>query len=426
MSQLAMVNENIRRAAKVLELGERIEQLLLNPNREVKVEVAIELDNGQVATFSGYRIQHNGTRGPMKGGLRYHPTVDAEEVAALASLMTWKTAVVNIPYGGAKGGVNCDPTKLTSRELERVTRKFTANIREIIGPNVDIPAPDVNTNAQVMAWVMDEYSRFYGFSPAVVTGKPLDLHGSLGREEATGRGVAFITADLMAELGRPLPGTRVVIQGFGNVGSFAALFLHQAGANVVAVSDVSGGLRRADGLPIPALFDYARVNKGSIAGFPGAEAISGDAVFTTPCDIFIPAALGGVLTAERAQALPASIVIEAANAPTTPEGDAILARRQIPVVPDILANAGGVTVSYFEWVQNIQQFRWDVERVNSELRSLMTKAYQDVSQLAKRHNGPQPMCWHWGVWRKRRSCVAFSRVQAHTHCRRIRQLCLGL
>jgi len=389
MSQLAMVNENIRRAAKVLELGERIEQLLLNPNREVKVEVAIELDNGQVATFSGYRIQHNGTRGPMKGGLRYHPTVDAEEVAALASLMTWKTAVVNIPYGGAKGGVNCDPTKLTSRELERVTRKFTANIREIIGPNVDIPAPDVNTNAQVMAWVMDEYSRFYGFSPAVVTGKPLDLHGSLGREEATGRGVAFITADLMADLGRPLPGTRVVIQGFGNVGSFAALFLHQAGANVVAVSDVSGGLRRADGLPIPALFDYARVNKGSIAGFPGAEAISGDAVFTTPCDIFIPAALGGVLTAERAQALPASIVIEAANAPTTPEGDAILARRQIPVVPDILANAGGVTVSYFEWVQNIQQFRWDVERVNSELRSLMTKAYQDVSQLAKRHNVPQ-------------------------------------
>ena len=389
MSQLAMVNENIRRAAKVLELGERIEQLLLNPNREVKVEVAIELDNGQVATFSGYRIQHNGTRGPMKGGLRYHPTVDAEEVAALASLMTWKTAVVNIPYGGAKGGVNCDPTKLTPLELERVTRKFTANIREIIGPNVDIPAPDVNTNAQVMAWVMDEYSRFYGFSPAVVTGKPLDLHGSLGREEATGRGVAFITADLMAELGRPLPGTRVVIQGFGNVGSFVALFLHQAGANVVAVSDVSGGLRRADGLPIPALFDYARVNKGSIAGFPGAEAFSGDAVFTTPCDIFIPAALGGVLTAERAQALPASIVIEAANAPTTPEGDAILARRQIPVVPDILANAGGVTVSYFEWVQNIQQFRWDVERVNGELRSLMTKAYQDVSQLAKRHNVPQ-------------------------------------
>ena len=201
MSQLAMVNENIRRAAKVLELGDRIEQLLLNPNREVKVEVAIELDNGEVATFSGYRIQHNDARGPMKGGLRYHPTVDAEDVTALASLMTWKTAVVNIPYGGAKGGINCDPAKLTSRELERVTRKFIANIREIIGPNVDIPAPDVNTNAQVMAWVMDEYSRFYGFSPAVVTGKPLDLHGSVGREEATGRGVAFVTADFMAELG---------------------------------------------------------------------------------------------------------------------------------------------------------------------------------------------------------------------------------
>ena len=389
MSQLAMVNENIRRAAKMLNLGERIEQLLLNPNREVKVEVAIELDNGQVATFSGYRIQHNDARGPMKGGLRYHPTVDAEDVTALASLMTWKTAVVNIPYGGAKGGINCDPIKLTSRELERVTRKFIANIREIIGPNVDIPAPDVNTNAQVMAWVMDEYSRFYGFSPAVVTGKPLDLHGSVGREEATGRGVAFVTADLMAELGRPLQGARVVIQGFGNVGSFAALFLHQAGAKVIAVSDVSGGLRHAEGLPIPALFDYAKANKGSLTGFSGAEAIGSDEVFSTPCDIFIPAALGGVLTAERAEALPASMVIEAANAPTTPEGDAILARRHIPVVPDILANAGGVTVSYFEWVQNIQQFHWDIERINSELRSLMTKAYQDVSQLAKKHHVSQ-------------------------------------
>jgi glutamate dehydrogenase (NAD(P)+) len=385
MSQLAMVNENIRRAAKVLELGDRIEQLLLNPNREVKVEVAIELDNGEVATFSGYRIQHNDARGPMKGGLRYHPTVDAEDVTALASLMTWKTAVVNIPYGGAKGGINCDPAKLSSRELERVTRKFIANIREIIGPTVDIPAPDVNTNAQVMAWVMDEYSRFYGFSPAVVTGKPLDLHGSVGREEATGQGIAFVTADMMAELGRPLQGARVVIQGFGNVGSYAALFLHQAGAKIVAVSDVSGGLRNAEGLPIPALFDYARAHKGSIVGFPRTDAMSGDAVFTTPCDIFIPAALGGVLTAERAAALSAGVVVEAANAPTTPEGDEILARRQIPVVPDILANAGGVTVSYFEWVQNIQQFRWGIDRISSELRSHMTKAYQSVSQLAKKH-----------------------------------------
>lgn len=222
-----------------------------------------------------------------------------------------------------------------------------------------------------------------------MTGKPLELHGSVGREEATGRGVAFVTADLIAELKRPLQGARVVIQGFGNVGSFTALFLHQVGAKVVAVSDVSGGLRRAEGLPIPALFDYAKANKGSITGFPGAETISSDAVFTTPCDVFIPAALGGVLTAERAEVLPAGVVIEAANAPTTPEGDAILARRQIPIVPDILANAGGVTVSYFEWVPNIQQFRWDVERVNGELRSLMTRAYQDVSQLAKRHNIPQ-------------------------------------
>lgn len=383
MSQLEMVNANIRHAAKVLGLGSRVEKLILNPNREVKVEVAIELDNGDIATFTGYRVQHNDARGPMKGGLRYHPTVDAEDVTALASLMTWKTAVVGIPYGGAKGGINCDPATLSSRELERVTRKFIANIREIIGPAVDIPAPDVNTNAQVMAWVMDEYSRFYGFSPAVVTGKPLDLHGSVGREEATGRGVAFVTGDFFAELGRSLQGARVVIQGFGNVGSFAALFLHQAGAKIIAVSDISGGMFHAEGLPIPALIDYARQNKGMIAGFREAEAITGDAIFTIPCDIFIPAALGAVLTKERAEVLPADVVIEAANAPTTPEGDEVLQGREIPTVPDILANAGGVTVSYFEWVQNVQQFRWDGERVNNELRALMAKAYRDVRQLMK-------------------------------------------
>ena len=383
MSQLEMVNANIRRAARVLELSPLVEKLILNPNREVKVEVAIELDNGEIATFTGYRIQHNDARGPMKGGLRYHPTVDAEDVTALASLMTWKTAVVDIPYGGAKGGINCDPETLSPRELERVTRKFIANIREIIGPNVDILAPDVNTNAQVMAWVMDEYSRFFGFSPAVVTGKPLDLHGSVGREEATGRGVAFVTAEFLAELGRPLQGARVVIQGFGNVGSFAALFLQQAGAKVVAVSDVTGGVYRTEGLPIPVLVDYVRKNKGTVKGFREADAITGDAIFTLPCDVFIPAALGGGLTKERAEVLPAGVVIEAANAPTTPEGDEILQRRGIPLVPDILANAGGVTVSYFEWVRNVQQFRWDGERINNELRALMAKAYRDVSRLAK-------------------------------------------
>ncbi|MGE0822525.1 MAG: Glu/Leu/Phe/Val dehydrogenase [Candidatus Binatia bacterium] len=382
MSQLEMVNANIRRASTILELGERIEKLLLTANRELKVEIAVELDNGEVATFLGYRIQHNDARGPMKGGLRYHPTVDAEDVTTLASLMTWKTAVVNIPYGGAKGGINCDPRTLSSRELERVTRKFVSNIKEVIGPNIDIPAPDVNTNAQVMAWVMDEYSRFYGFSPAVVTGKPVDLHGSLGREEATGRGVAFVTADLLAELERPLQGARVVIQGFGNVGSFAALFLQQMGAKIIAVSDVSGGLYCTDGLPVPELFEYVQKNR-VIQGFRNAEAIDGDAVFTLSCDVFIPAALGGVLTAERAQALQAGVVIEAANAPTTPEADEILHRRRIPVLPDILANAGGVTVSYFEWVQNIQQFRWDVERVTNELRTIMSRAYRDVSQMAK-------------------------------------------
>ncbi len=383
MSQLEMVNANIRQAAKVLELGPRVEKLILNPNREIKVEVAIELDNGEIATFNGYRVQHNDARGPMKGGLRYHPTVDAEDVTALASLMTWKTAVVGIPYGGAKGGINCDPAALSVRELERVTRKFISHIREIIGPTVDIPAPDVNTNAQVMAWVMDEYSRFYGFSPAVVTGKPLDLHGSVGREEATGRGVAFVMADFFSELGRTLQGAQVAIQGFGNVGSYTALFLQQAGAKIIAVTDVSGGVSRADGLPIPALIEHVRRNKGMVQGFREAEAITGEAIFTIPCDVFIPAALGGVLTKERAQALRAEVVIEAANAPTTAEGDEVLQRRGIPTLPDILVNVGGVTVSYFEWVQNVQQFRWDGERVDRELRALMTKAYRDVSQLVK-------------------------------------------
>jgi glutamate dehydrogenase (NAD(P)+) len=387
MSQLEMVNDNIRRASAILDLGERVEKLLLTPNREVKVEVPVELDNGEVATYTGYRIQHNGARGPLKGGLRYHPTVDAEDVTALSSLMTWKTAVVNIPFGGAKGGINCDPSTLSSPELERVTRRFVSNIKEIIGPNVDIPAPDVNTNAQVMAWVMDEYSRFYGFSPAVVTGKPIDLHGSLGREEATGRGVAFVAADIMADLRKPLQGARVSIQGFGNVGSFAALFLHQMGATVIAVTDVTGGLYRPDGLPILELFDYVRVQR-TLKGFSDAEAITGDDIFTLPCNVFIPAALGGVLDASRAKALQAEVVIEAANAPTTPEGDAIFQKRGIPVVPDILANAGGVTVSYFEWAQNIQQFRWDGERVNQELKTTMAKSYRDVRNLAQSRQVP--------------------------------------
>ena len=382
MSQLEMVNSNIRHASAILDLGDRVEKLLLTPDREMKVEVSVELDNGEVATYTGYRIQHNDARGPMKGGLRYHPTVDAEDVTALSSLMTWKTAVVNIPFGGAKGGINCDPSILSSRELERVTRKFVSNIKEIIGPNTDIPAPDVNTNAQVMAWVMDEYSRFYGFSPAVVTGKPIDLHGSLGREEATGRGVAFVAADVMADLGKPLQGATVNIQGFGNVGSFAALYLHQLGAKITAISDVHGGLYNPIGLPVLEIFDYARVHHG-IKGFSDAETMNSDDIFTLPCDLLIPAALGGVLNEERAKALRADVVIEAANAPTTPAGDAILQKRGISVVPDILANAGGVTVSYFEWAQNIQQFRWDGERVNQELKATMAKSYRDVRQLAQ-------------------------------------------
>ena len=384
MSQLEMVNDNIRRASKILGLGDRVEKLLLTPNREVKVEVAVELDNGEVATYTGYRIQHNDARGPMKGGLRYHPTVDAEDVTALSSLMTWKTAVVNVPFGGAKGGINCDPAMLSSRELERVTRKFVSNIKEIIGPNVDIPAPDVNTNAQVMAWILDEYSSRHGYTPAAVTGKPVSLGGSLGREEATGRGVMYIMTEYARDFGIPLKGSRVVIQGFGNVGShLARLLTAEASAKVIAVSDVDGGVVNEKGLDVPGLLAHAASRK-PVSTWPGGKAITNEELWTIPCDWLVPAALGGVITKEtNAGTIDCKVVVEGANEPTTPTADLILAERGIPVIPDFLANAGGVTVSYYEWAQNLQQYRWTHEQVNRELHATITKAYAGVRDLAK-------------------------------------------
>lgn len=387
MTSAEAANFYFRKAARLMDVGERIETLLATPLREVRVQVSIELDNGEIRTFRGYRVQHDNSRGPMKGGLRYHPAVDDDETLGLASLMTWKTAVVNLPYGGAKGGIAVDPSTLSLKELERLTRKFVDQIHDIIGPTRDIPAPDVNTNPQVMAWIMDQYSKYHGHSPAVVTGKPLDLYGSRGREAATGRGLLFVAREILRDVNLPMKGTRFAVQGFGNVGSHVARLLHEDGAAVVAVSDVNGGIENARGLDVPALFEHVR-RTGSVRGFAGGAACTNEDVLTCDCDVLVPAALGGVITREVAAGVRARIVLEGANAPCTPEADEVFEQRGVLVVPDILANAGGVTVSYFEWVQNLQHVAWDEERVNGELERVMKEAYEKVGQISRSRNLP--------------------------------------
>lgn len=370
------------RAADVLGLGARIRQILLAPQRMVKVEIVTECDDGSLLHHFGYRVQHNNARGPYKGGLRYHPEMDEEHASALANLMTWKTAVVNVPFGGAKGGIDCDPAKLSRNELYEITRTFVEGIKEIIGPNLDIPAPDVNTNEQVMGWIMHEYSKYYGFSPGVVTGKPLHLFGSPGRAEATGRGVLYVLDEALRETGKSMANITVALQGFGNVGSHAARLIAEQGGKIVAVADHLGGITRSGGIDIPALVAWANEHR-TIKGFPHADPIDGAEILTFDADVLIPAALEAALTGDNAADVRAKIIVEGANAPTTPEADEILRRRGVLIVPDILANAGGVSVSYYEWVQNIQQFRWDLERVNLELEKGMRLAYRAVSELAK-------------------------------------------
>ena len=387
MSAADHTNYFFRKAARILDVGERIETLLATPLREVKVQVSIEMDSGEIRTFTGYRIQHDNSRGPMKGGIRYHPTVDQDEMVSLASLMTWKNAVVNLPYGGAKGGIACDPSQMSIKEIERLTRKFVDQIQDLIGSTRDIPAPDINTNPQVMAWVMDQYSRYHGHSPAVVTGKPLDLYGSRGREAATGRGILYICREILRDVGLPVKGTRFAIQGFGNVGSHAARLLSEEGGRVIAVSDVNGGVRSPHGLEVPALFEHVK-RYGTVKGFQGGEACGRDDVLVADCEVLVPAALGGVLTRENAQHVRARIVIEGANAPTTPEAEENLEKRGVVVVPDILANAGGVTGSYFEWVQNLQHLAWDEDRVNAELEKIIKEAYERVSQISRSRKLP--------------------------------------
>lgn len=379
------VNRQFDEAADILAMAPEVREVLKTPYREVAVALPIRMDDGSLKVFHGYRVQHNGVRGPQKGGIRFHPEVDLDDVRALASLMTWKTAVVNIPFGGAKGGVTCDPSKMSLHELESLTRRYTAKISMVIGPNRDIPAPDVNTNAQTMAWVMDEFGRKQGHSPACVTGKPIELGGSQGREAATGKGVALITREAAGVLGLDLKGARVVLQGFGNVGSYTGKFLDEMGAKIVAVADHAGGVRNAKGLDVKALAAHVKANKGTVAGFPGGEAFPKEEIFAQDCDILIPAALGGVLTKDTAEAVKAKLIVEGANAPTTTVADHIFKERGITVIPDILANAGGVTVSYFEWVQNLQQFFWDEAEVFEKEEKIMVQAFHDVHGKVKQH-----------------------------------------
>jgi glutamate dehydrogenase (NAD(P)+) len=369
------------KAADVLGISDTVRAILLAPKRTVKVDIAIEGQNGEMQHYEGFRVQHNDARGPMKGGLRFHPSMDEDHAGALANLMTWKTAVVDIPFGGAKGGINCDPHTMTEKDLFQVTTRFVEEMKEVIGPLTDIPAPDVNTNAKVMGWIMHAYSKYAGFSPGVVTGKPLELFGSEGRAAATGRGVMDVLGEALSEKAREFEGTTIAIQGFGNVGSNAARLVAEKGAEVVAVADHTGGVANAEGLDVPALIDWTAEN-GGVEGFLDGDAFEGSEVITWDVDVLIPAALEGAIHAGNAEDVKASIIIEGANAPTTPDADQILNDRGVLIVPDILANAGGVTASYFEWTQNIQQYRWDENRVNEELDKKMGRAYRAVREVA--------------------------------------------
>lgn len=378
-------NRYLKEAFDLLGLNEAERVLLLTPARELRVELSIEMDDGTIGNFIGYRVQHDDSRGPFKGGLRYHPEVDIDEVRSLASLMTWKTAVVNVPFGGAKGGIQVDPSKLSQRELERLTRRLTQRLSIAIGPNLDIPAPDMNTNAKMMSWIFDEYSRQYGFSPGVVTGKPVELHGSFGREAATGRGCMIAIREVLRSVGQDLQGKRFAIQGFGNVGGWLARLLAEQGASVIAVSDVRGGVMHKAGLNLKRVREHAS-ETGSVVGTPGTQPIGNDELLEVECDVLVPAALGHVLTAGNAQHVRAAYVLEAANGPTTYEANQILSERKIICIPDIYANAGGVAVSYMEWTQNMQKTRWTEEQVNLALEHLMVEAHHAISALQGKYN----------------------------------------
>src|SRR5579885_449185 len=375
-------------AAEVLKLDPGLRQVLRTPKRILEVSLPTKMDNGQVKVMTGFRVQHNISRGPGKGGIRYHPNVTLDEVKALAAWMTWKTAVVNVPFGGAKGGVICDPKRMSKSELERMTRRYASEILPIIGPDLDIPAPDVYTDAQTMAWIMDTYSMMMGHAaPGVVTGKPISIGGLAGRADAAARGLLFVVEEACKVKKIPLRGASVAIQGFGNVGSAAARLFAEKKAKIVALSDSRGGVTNPRGIdPIKAIRYKER--SGTVVGMPGASRISNDDLLTMKCDILIPAALENVITLANAEALKARIVAEAANGPTTPHADEVLARRGITVLPDILANSGGVTVSYFEWVQNQEGLLWDSDEGNQRLQRIMVRDFNEMLETMRKHHVP--------------------------------------
>jgi glutamate dehydrogenase (NAD(P)+) len=373
-------------AAQRLSLDPGLYKVLRHPEKQIIVAVPVHRDNGEVEVYTGYRVIHNSSRGPAKGGIRFDMNVSLDEVKALAAWMTWKCAVVNIPFGGSKGGVICDPSQLSMPELERLTRRYTSAIIETLGPDSDVPAPDVNTNERVMAWVMDTYSMHKRHPvTAVVTGKPIEMGGSLGRREATGRGCTIVTLKALARLGMPVKGARVAVQGFGNVGSIAAQLLEQVGCTIVAVSDKTGGIWNAKGLNVTDLLAWVRQNK-FLAGYPKGEGISNEELLMLDCDVLVPAALENVITSKNAANIKARVICEGANGPTTANADRILEEKGVFVIPDILANAGGVTVSYFEWVQDRGGYFWDEETVNQRLEKIMVRSFDEVAGMADTHS----------------------------------------
>jgi len=373
-------------AAQLLKLEPGLYKVLRHPEKQIIVSVPVLMDNGETEVFTGIRVLYNTSRGPGKGGIRFDMNVTLDEVTALAAWMTWKCAVVNVPFGGAKGGVICDPTQMSSGELERLTRRYTANIIEILGPDSDVPAPDVNTNERVMAWIMDTYSMHKRHTvTAVVTGKPVEMGGSLGRREATGRGCMIVTREALKKLGMPIAGTRVVVQGFGNVGSVSANLMAREGMKILAVSDKDGAIYDPAGLDIPAVLEHVRVHR-SLRAYADAQHLSNDELFSIDCDVLVPAALENVITPVNAGAIKARIITEGANGPTTASADRILADKGVLVIPDILANAGGVTVSYFEWVQDRGGYFWDEEMVNQRLERIMVESFGAVWDMAEKHD----------------------------------------
>jgi glutamate dehydrogenase (NAD(P)+) len=401
VSNYEIVTHYFDDAADRLGLRDDVAAVLKTSYREVQVQIPVVREDGRIHVYHGFRVQHNGARGPYKGGIRFHPEVDLDEVRALASLMTWKTAIVGIPYGGAKGGVNCPAGEMSNSELQKIARSFMAKIEKVLGPNRDIPAPDVNTNAQTMAWMMDEYGKIHGHTPACVTGKPISLEGSYGREAATGRGLVYLYEEAAPERDLAPDDTRFVVQGYGNVGSWAARLMEELGCTMVGASDAYGAIRSDKGIDAHALAEHVKEG-GQVPEFEadGVEPIEPDELLEVECEVFVPAALGGMIHEENADRLKARMVIEGANSPTTPKADQILADKDIHVIPDVMANAGGVVVSYFEWVQNMQHLRWEEDEVNSRLCKILKRAYADVKQKAEEHSIPlRPAAYGLGIER---------------------------